>query len=134
MHKHVVHSHHDAVAVHPKVLPVAVVPVPIDPNTARAGRNLLLDDDDLGRWRGLHRGGDGLGLLDDDDGLAVDLFGRALFGFDYHVVGRVGRRGGLPLANVAIMRRVRLPAACLGAVAIRDLVLVGGYRKSKSHP
>jgi hypothetical protein len=104
MYEDVVHAHHDAVTVHPKVLPVAVVPVSVDPNTARAGRNLLLDDDDLRRWRGLRRGGDGLWLLDDDDGFTVDLFRRALLGFDDHVVGRVGWLGGLALSNIAIVR------------------------------
>jgi hypothetical protein len=103
MHEHIVHPLDDAVAIYPKVPAVAVVPIPIDPNPARARRNLLLGHDGPGRRWGLLRGSDGLGLLDDDHGLAVDLLRRAFLGFDDHVGRRIWRFGGLPLSGIAIV-------------------------------
>jgi len=73
MHKDILDPLHDAVAVDPNVFTVAVVPIPVDPNPARADRNLLLGRDDLGRRWGVQCGSDGLGLLDDDHGVPVNL-------------------------------------------------------------
>jgi hypothetical protein len=103
MHEDIVHPLHDAVTVHPNVLAVAVVPIPVDPNPARAGRNLLRDHHGLWRRRGLQRRGGGGGLLHDDHRLAVDLLRRAFLGFDDHVGGRSLHFAPLPFSSVAIV-------------------------------
>jgi hypothetical protein len=100
MHKDILDALHDAVAVDPNVFTVAVVPIPVDPNPARADWNLLLDHNDLWRRWGLLRGSDGFGLLDDDHGLPIDLLGRTFVGFDDHIVCRSGRLASLPLSRV----------------------------------
>jgi hypothetical protein len=73
MDKDIVDELRDAATVDPNVFAVAVVPIPVDPNPARADRNLLLGHDDLRRRWGVHCGSDGLGLLDDDHGVPVNL-------------------------------------------------------------
>jgi len=100
MYEDIVDAFHDAVAIHPNVLAVAVVPIPVDPNPARAGRNLCLSHD--GPWgrRGVLRGGDGFGLLDDKHGLPVNLLRRAFLRFDNHVGRRSIRLARLPLLSV----------------------------------
>jgi hypothetical protein len=103
MHEDIVHPLHDAVTVHPNVLAVAVVPIPVDPNPARAGRNLLRDHHGLWRRRGLQRCGGRDGLLDDDHRLAIDLLRRAFLGFDDHVGNRSLHFAHLPFSSVAIV-------------------------------
>jgi hypothetical protein len=100
MHEDIVDALHDAVAVHPNVLAIKVVPIPVDPNPARAGRNLLLHHN--GPWgrRGVLRGSDRFGLLDDDHGLALNLLSRAFLGFDNHVGRRSIRLARLPLLRI----------------------------------
>jgi len=103
VHEDIVDPFHYAVTIYPEVLAVAVVPIPIDPNPARADRNLLPGNDHLGwRWS-LPGSGDGLGLLDDDHRLAVDLLRRAFLGFDDHVGGRSLHFAPLPFSSVAIV-------------------------------
>jgi hypothetical protein len=103
MHEDVVHAFHDAVPVHPQVLTISVRPVPIDPNPLGTRANRLPHDDGPRGWRGCLRGGRGLGLLNDDDRLAVDLLGRAGLGFDDHVRRRVGGFALMPFSYVAIV-------------------------------
>jgi len=122
MHEDIVHPLDDAVTIYPKVLAVAVVPVSVDPNPARTGRNLPLGHDGPRRRWGLLRGSDGLGLLDDDHCFAIDLLRRAFLGFDDHVGRQIWRFGGLPLSGIAIVRHRQL-VRCPPAVAIRPLVI-----------
>jgi len=103
MNEHVVHALDYAVTVNPDVLTVAVGPVPVDPDAARTTEPGLLDRDHAGWRRRDISGGDRLGLLHDDHGLAVDLSSCALLGFDHHVCGWL--RGRLPL-----VRRCLVPA------------------------
>jgi hypothetical protein len=133
MHEDVVDPFHYAVTVYPEVLAVAVVPIPIDPHPARADRNLLPGNDDLGwRWS-LPGGSDGLRLLDDDHRLAVDLLRRAFLGFDDHV-GRRSLRFTV-LAKVTVVRHVHVVRDPRVLVAIRSLVVVSRRddRKSRHH-
>jgi hypothetical protein len=103
MHENIVHAFHDTVPVHPQVLAIAVGPIPIDPNPFGTTHDGLLHHiDPQGRRRCLG-GGDGLGLLHDDDRLAVDLLGRARLGLDDHVGRRIGGFAPLPFSNVAIV-------------------------------
>lgn len=88
MHEDIVDAFDDAVTIDPKVLAVDVVPISVDPNPAWTDRNLLLGQHDLRGRRGQLRGSDGLGLLNDDDGLPVDLLRRPLLGLDNHIVRR----------------------------------------------
>jgi hypothetical protein len=103
LHEDIIHAFHDAVSVHPNVVTIAVRPIPVDPDGAGTKGHRLLDHDGLrGRWC-LLGSRDGLGLLNDDDGFAVDLLGCAVFGFDDHIGRRIGRPVRLPLSHVAIV-------------------------------
>jgi hypothetical protein len=103
MHEDIVDPLHHAVTIHPKVLAVAVVPIPVDPNPIRADRNLLLDDDGPWRRRGVLRGGGRGGLLDDDHRLAIDLLRRAFLRLDDHVCRWSHRFACFPLSSVPIV-------------------------------
>jgi hypothetical protein len=103
MHEHIVHTFHDTVPLHPKIFTLGVGPVAIDPNPFRTTGNGLLHDDGSWRWRRCLRGGSGLGFLNDDHSLAVDLLGRAGLRFDDHVRRRLGRLALLPRPHVAIV-------------------------------
>jgi hypothetical protein len=132
VHEDVVDPFHYAVTIYPEVLAVDVVPIPIDPNRARADRNLLPGNDHLGwRWS-LPRGSDGLGLLDDYHRLAVDLLRRAFLGFDDHVARRSFRFGSLSLSKVTVVRHVHVVRDPRVLVAIRSLVIVSRRRDRKS--
>jgi hypothetical protein len=132
VHEDVVDPFHYAVTIYPEVLAVDVVPIPIDPNPARADRNLLPGNDHLGwRWS-LPRGSDGLGLLDDYHRLAVDLLRRAFLGFDDHVARRSFRFGSLSLSKVTVVRHVHVVRDPRVLVAIRSLVIVSRRRDRKS--
>jgi len=99
----IVHTFHHAVPVHPNVLTISVGPVPIDPDPLRTKGDRLLHHDGSRCWRCGLRGRDGLGLLNDDDGLTVDLLGRPGLGLDDHVGSWVVGLAYVPLSHVAIV-------------------------------
>jgi len=99
----IVHAFDDAVPVHPKVLTIPVGPVPIDPDPLGTTSDRLLHHDGLQWWRCGLRGRDGLGLLNDDDGLTADLLGRPGLSLDDHVGRWVVRLVYVPLSHVAIV-------------------------------
>jgi hypothetical protein len=103
VHENIVHALDDAVAIHPEVLPVAVVPIPVDPDRPGTLRDGLFDHDGLWRWRCVFGSRDRLGFLHDDHGLAIDLLGLAFFGFNDHVGRGIRRLARLAFSNVAIV-------------------------------
>jgi hypothetical protein len=103
VHENVVHALDDAVAIHPEVLPVAVVPIPVDPDRPGTLRDGLLDHDGLWRrWR-LFGSRDRFGFLHYDHGLAIDLLGLAFLGLNDHVGGEIRRLARLTFSSVAIV-------------------------------
>jgi len=128
MHEDIVHAFHDAVPVHPEVLSVGVVPVPIDPNRPGTTRNGLLDHDSPWCRRRLLGRRDGLRLLDDDDRLSIDLLGRAFLGLDDHIGRWNGRLARLSFAHVTIVRDV-VPVRRRRAVAVRPFIVGGGRKR-----
>ena len=134
LHEDIVHAFDDTVTVHPKVLTIAVGPVPIDPNPfGTTDDGLLLHDGPRRRRRGL-RGRDGLGLLNDNDSLAADLLGRAGLGLDDHVGRRIVGLARLPFSHVAIVSNIELITG-RGAVAVRPVVVCrrrdSGHRRDR---
>lgn len=123
MHEDIVHPFCDAVPVHPEVLSIGVVPVPINPNRPGAVRNGLLDHDRPWRRRCLLGCHDGLRLLNDDHRLSIDLLGRAFLGLDDHIGRRIGCLARLSFARVTIVRDV--VAVGRRAVAVRPFVVSG---------
>jgi hypothetical protein len=103
LHENVVHAFDDAVPVYPDVITIAVGPIRIDPNPLGTTGHGLFDNDRSRRWRRGLRGGRGLGLLNDDDRLPVDVFGRAGLRLDDHVGRRVGCLALLSFSSVAIV-------------------------------
>jgi hypothetical protein len=103
MHEHIVHTLHDAVPFHPKVVAIGVGPVPVDPDPLGTADNRLLHHDGpWRRWRCLRSRG-GFRLLNDDDRLAIDLLGGAGLGFDDHVGRGPSGLALLPVSHVAIV-------------------------------
>jgi len=134
LHEDIVHAFHDAVTVHPKVLTIAVGPIPIDPNPFGTTDDwLLLHDGPRRRRRGLG-GRDGLGLLNDNDSLAVDLLGRAGLRLDDHIGRRIVGLARLPFSRVAIVSHIELVTR-RGAVAVRPPVVCrrgdSGHRRDR---
>lgn len=103
MHEDVVHAFDDAVPFHPKVLAVAVVPVPVDPNPPGTSGDRVLDLDGLRRRRRMLGGRDWLWLLNDDHGLSFDLFGVAFLGLDDHVSRRIWCLARLAFLRVSVV-------------------------------
>jgi len=124
LHEDVVHAFNDAVPVDPNVVAVAVGPVALDPDPLGA-TNLRLDDDDCLRCGGSVLGRrNGRRLFDHDDGLSIDLLGRAVLSFDDDVGGVpafLGDHHFLPIAVVRHFESVPIRAA----VAIRAFVVRG---------
>jgi hypothetical protein len=132
MDENVVDPLDDAMAVHPEIAPIAVVPIAIDPDAARADWSLLLDHDGRRRRRRLLlRGGGWRGLLNHDDRLTLDLLRLALLGFDDRVVCRSWRLGRLAraLVHIAIMPRSGRAVATRALVALRS----GSYSAESDH-
>ena len=106
--EHVVHAFLDAVPVDPNVLPIAVVPISVDPNPARTVEHRIIVRHDPRRRRRFRAGGDGLGLLHDDDRLAFVLRRRPRFRFDDRVRGRLRRLDPVTDTAIPIVRHVVL--------------------------
>jgi hypothetical protein len=103
MHEDVVHAFDDAVPLHPKVLAIAVVPIPVDPNPPRTSGDRVLNLHGLWRRRRMLGGRDRLRLLNDDHGFAVDLFGLTFLGLDDHVGCGVRGLSRLPFLRVPVV-------------------------------
>ena len=122
VHEHVADTLDDAVTVDPDIVAVTVGPVTIDPDPARADGDRLLDHDRFRRRRSLLGDCERLGLLNHDDGFALDLLTGAVLGFDDDVGRRVGRFGRLLLAHVPVVRDIDLVPG-IRAVTIGPFVI-----------
>jgi hypothetical protein len=121
VHEHVVRAGWHVVRVDPDITARAVIPVSIHPDRSVVRRNWLLYDNRRGR-RGSGLGGGGrLRLLDDDDGLALDLLGPALPFLDHEVIGRALFDPDV-VTNVAITADHDFRVLGLSQVTIRPLV------------
>jgi len=122
LHEDIVDALHHAVAIHPSIVSIAVRPVPIDPySVGTDGSGLLHGDGRWRRWRRL-RGGGGLGLLHDDHGLAIDLFGLTAPCFDDRIIVRIAGLALLALPHVAIVGDVEVLTAAR-AVTVRPAIV-----------
>jgi hypothetical protein len=131
MDEHVVDPLDNAMAVHPEIAPIAVGPIAIDPDAARADWSWLLDHDGRGRRRRLLLGGGGWrGLLDHDDRLTLDLLRLAIVGFDDRVVWWGWRAGLLACALVHVAVGRNLPRRGR-TVAARALVALRSGRRAE---
>ncbi len=102
VNEHVVRARRNVVPRDPDVFACAVVPIAIHPDGPGIGRLGLLDDHSHGLRGGFCSGSCGLGLLNDDHRLSLDLLGRALPLFDHDVRGRVVL-GGDVVPRIAVM-------------------------------